>query len=236
MSDLVKSLTQLIDETLLEIETLKKGRFEAEEIELGDKKANGEMVAKKEDEEKEDEKEEEKTEKAEDKKEFADKDHKHDIECKVVKADEEDKEDEDDEEDEMEKAEMECAKAEEAFKAACAKRDAMKKGVLEEKDSKEEIKKSIDARVQPIEAKLEEITNLVKKLADSPVPARGSTFKSIQPLAKSEDSQPLSKSKVLEELVTLKKSGKPVTSEDVLRAELGGLQDIEEIATKYGIK
>jgi len=221
MSDLVKSLTQLIDETLLEIETLKKGRFEAEEIELGDKKANGEMVAKKEDEE-----EEKKEDPVEEKKEE-----------EAKKAEEDEKEeDEDDEEDEMEKAEMECAKAEEAFKAACAKRDAMKKGVLEEKDSKEEIKKSIDARVQPIEAKLEEITNLVKKLADSPVPARGSTFKSIQPLAKSEDSQPLSKSKVLEELVTLKKSGKPVTSEDVLRAELGGLQDIEEIATKYGIK
>jgi hypothetical protein len=216
MSDLVKSLTQLIDETLLEIETLKKGRFEAEEIELGDKKANGEMVAKKEDEE-----EEKKEDPVEEKKEE-----------EAKKAEEDEKEeDEDDEEDEMEKAEMECAKAEEAFKAACAKRDAMKKGVLEEKDSKEEIKKSIDARVQPIEAKLEEITNLVKKLADSPVP-----FKSIQPLAKSEDSQPLSKSKVLEELVTLKKSGKPVTSEDVLRAELGGLQDIEEIATKYGIK
>jgi small-conductance mechanosensitive channel len=214
MSDLVKSLTELIDETLAEIETLKKGRFDAEEIELGDNKANGEMVAKKEDEEKDEEKveekEEEKAEKAEDK--------------------EEEKEDE---EDEMEKAEQECAKAEEAFKAACAKRDAMKKGVLEEK---EEIKKSIDARIQPIEARLEEITSLVKKLADSPVPARGSTFKSIQPLAKSEESQPLTKSKVLDELVTLKKSGKPVASEDVFRAELGGLSDLEEIATKYGIK
>jgi hypothetical protein len=228
MSDLVKSLTQLIDETLLEIETLKKGRFEAEEVELGDKKANGEMVAKKEDEEeekKEDPVEEKKEDPVEEKKEE-----------ETKKAEEEDKEDKEEDEDEFKKAEMECAKAEEAYKAACAKRDAMKKGVLEEKDSKEEIKKSIDARVQPIEAKLEEITSLVKKLADSPVPARGSTFKSIQPLAKSEDSQPLSKSKVLEELVTLKKSGKPVTSEDVLRAELGGLQDIEEIATKYGIK
>lgn len=230
MSDLVKSLTELIDETLAEIETLKKGRFDAEEIELGDNKANGEMVAKKEDEEKEDEKEEEKAEKAEDKKEFADKDHKHDIECKVVKADEED-EDEEDEEDE------EFKKAEEAYKAACMKRDmkkAEKKGVNVEK--MEEVKKSIDARIQPIEARLEEITSLVKKLADSPVPARGSTFKSIQPLAKSEESQPLSKSKVLDELVTLKKSGKPVASEDVFRAELGGLSDLEEIATKYGIK
>jgi len=231
MSDLVKSLTELIDETLAEIESLKKGRFDAEEIELGDDKANGEMVAKKEDEEKEDEKEEEKTEKAEDKKEFADKDHKHDIECKVVKADEEDKEDEEDEEDE------EFKKAEEAFKAACMKRDmkkAEKKGVNVEK--MEEVKKSIDARIQPIEARLEEITSLVKKLADSPVPARGSTFRSIQPLAKSEESQPLSKSKVLDDLVNLKKSGKPVSSEDVFRVELGGLSDLEEIATKYGIK
>ena len=218
MSDLVKSLTELIDETLAEIESLKKGRFDAEEIELGDDKANGEMVAKKEDEEKEEEKaeekEEEKAEKAEDK-------------------EEEKEEDKEDEEDEMEKAEQECAKAEEAFKAACAKRDSMKKGVLEEK---EEIKKSIDARIQPIEARLEEITSLVKKLADSPVPARGSTFRSIQPLAKSEESQPLSKSKVLDDLVNLKKSGKQVSSEDVFRVELGGLSDLEEIATKYGIK
>lgn len=219
MSDLVKSLTELIDETLNEIEALKKGRFDAEEIELGDKKANGEMVAKKEDEE------EEKKEEAEEKKE-------EEVEKKEDEK-EEDEEDEEGEEDEFKKAEMECAKAEEAFKAACAKRDAMKKGVLEEK---EEIKKSIDARVQPIEAKLEEITTLVKKLAETPVPARGSTFKSIQPLAKSNESSTLSKAKVLDELVSLKKSGKPVTSEDVLRAELGGLSDIEEIANKYGIK
>jgi hypothetical protein len=228
MSDLVKSLTELIDETLAEIETLKKGRFDAEEIDLGDDKANGEMVAKKEDEDKEEDKEDEKAEKAEDKKDCADKDHKHDIECKVVKADDEEEEDEEDEE---------FKKAEEAFKAACAKRDmkkAEKKGVNVEK--MEEVKKSIDARIQPIEARLEEITSLVKKLADSPVPARGSTFKSIQPLAKSEESQPLSKSKVLDDLVNLKKSGKPVASEDVFRVELGGLSDLEEIATKYGIK
>ena len=60
---LSKSLADLIDETLAEIEELKKSdRFSAEEIELGDKSAQGglskEEAEKAEDEEDEDEDEE----------------------------------------------------------------------------------------------------------------------------------------------------------------------------------
>jgi len=40
----------------------------------------------------------------------------------------------------------------------------------------------------------------------------------------------------LSDLVSLKKSGKEVSSDDVLRAEIGGQGDLHEIATKYGIK
>lgn len=228
--NLVKSLTQLIDETLAEIETLKKGRFDPAMIDLADDKANGSVdtttVNKAEDEEDEDKKEDDEVV---EKKEFADKDHKHDIECKVVKADDEEEDDDEDEDEEFKKAE-------EVYKAACAKRDmkkAEKKGVNVEK--MEEVKKSIDARVQPIEAKLEEITTLVKKLADAPVGARGHTFMNVQPLAKSQDGgEPLSKAVVLEKLIDLKKSGKDVLTEDVIRAEMGG--DLNEIANKYGLK
>lgn len=213
--NLVKSLSQLIDETLQEIETLKKGRFDPEMIDMADDKANGSMdtktVNKAEDEKEEDKEDEEKVEKAD-----------------------EDKEEDDEEEDEDE----EFKKAEEAYKAACAKRD-MKKAEKKEGinvEKMEEVKKSIDARVLPIEARLEEITNLVKKLADSPVPARGTTFRNVQPLAKSNDVEPLNKAQVLDKLVELKKSGSNVLSEDVIRAEMGGAEDVYEIANKYGLK
>lgn len=226
--NLVKSLSQLIDETLQEIETLKKGRFDPEMIDMADDKANGSMDTKTVNKAEDEKKDEEQDKKIDEK---ADKDHEHKVECEVKKADDEDDEDDDDEDEEFKKAE-------EAYKAACAKRDMKKaekkKGINVEK--MEDVKKSIDARVQPIEAKLEEITNLVKKLADSPVPARGATFRNVQPLAKSNDVEPLNKAQVLDKLVELKKSGSNVLSEDVIRAEMGGAEDVAEIANKYGLK
>jgi hypothetical protein len=214
--NLVKSLTQLIDETLSEIETLKKGRFDPAMIDLADDKANGSV----------DTTTVNKAEEDEDKKEDDEKE-----EDEVVEKKEEDKEEDEDEEDEDE----EFKKAEEAYKAACAKRDmkkAEKDGVNVEK--MEEVKKSIDARVSPLEAKLEEISTLVKKLADAPVGARGHTFMNVQPLAKSQDGgEPLSKAMVLEKLIDLQKTGRDVTN-DVIRAEMGG--DLNEIANKYGLK
>jgi hypothetical protein len=236
--DLAKSLTELIDETLAELEDLRKSRFDAEEIDMGSD-PNGEMKKeedKKEDEEKE---EDEKAEKAEDKEE----DKKEDE--KAEKAEDKEEDEEESEEDEMKKADEECAKAEKMYKECMAKRDQlaekikMKKGESKPAEMKKSTQENseIESLKKTFEAKLAEIADTVKKLADQPAPARGVSYKDIQPLAKGiSDAEPLSKTKVLNDLVTLKKSGKEVSTEDVLRAELGSQGDLQEIASKYSIK
>ena len=70
--ELRKSLTDLIDETLLELEELKKSRFAASEVKLegpgegiAGKPSNGDLHAKKEDKDEDDKDEKDKAEKAE---------------------------------------------------------------------------------------------------------------------------------------------------------------------------
>ena len=235
MSNLQKSLAELIDETLAEIETLKKSeRYSAHEIELGEPKANGSM-------------ETSSVQKA-DKKDEEDEEEKEEDEAK--------KSDDDDDEDDMAKAEDDCKKADEACEKAMKKYEmckaeaehkkkmfAMKKGEAskeekeDKKDDKEEkeLKKSIDARVAPLEAKISDVLAAVKRLAEAPVPARGTSYRSVQPLAKSNDVEPLSKAAVVNRLVDLKKSGTNVASEDVISLETGS-GDVQAIANKYGIK
>jgi exonuclease VII large subunit len=240
-NNLAKSLTDLIDETLAEIEALKKSdRFAPEEIEMGhdaDGSVHTEHVAAKaedDEEEKDDRDEEEDEEEAE----------------KAEKA--------------YWKAEEECEKAEHALKEAMKKRDmckaecdkhmekkehdeahkaegvnALSKAEKKEKKIKKmekKLAKSLDERVAPIENQIAQVLEAVKKLADSPVPARGATYKHVQPLAKSVSEESLSKSQVLNELITLKKSGREVAIEDVLKAEIGGAGELQDIANKYGIK
>jgi hypothetical protein len=225
---LVKSLSDLIDETLAEIEGLKKSRMEAEEMTIGDSKANGSLSGSE-------------VEKADDEEGEEDEDSEED-------EDEDEMEKGVNDEAEMKKADEECAKAEKAWKDAMKKRDSMAKKDEEkedkedekekEKESEEKMEKSIKARVAPLEAKMDEMMKAIAAIAKSPVPSRGVSFKDVQPLAKSNatDVQPLVKSVVLDKLIDLRKSGSSVTSEDVLRAELGTQSDVEMIANKYGIK
>ena len=224
---LVKSLSDLIDETLAEIEGLKKSRMEAEEMTIGDSKANGSLSGSS-------------VEKADDEEEGEDEDSEED-------EDEDEMEKGVNDEAEMKKADEEVAKAEKSWKDAMKKRDAMAKKDKDEekedeeekeKESEEKMEKTIKARVAPIEAKMDEMMKAIAAIAKSPVPSRGISFKDVQPLAKSSatDVQPLVKSVVLDKLIDLRKSGSNVTSEDVLRAELGGQADVEMIANKYGIK
>jgi hypothetical protein len=240
--NLAKSLTDLIDETLAEIEALKKSdRFSAEEIEMdhdadGSTETHAVSKADEEDEKEEDEEHEE---------------EEHEDEAKKA-------------EHAYKKAEEECEKAEHAYKEAMKKRemckadhdkhmtkkehdeahksDGVNEMVKEDKEKKmkkmeKKLAKSIEARVAPLESQISQVLEAVKKLADAPVPARGATYKNVQPLAKgSVEAEPLNKSQVLGELITLKKSGKEVPTEDVLKAEIGSASELQEIATKYGIK
>lgn len=236
MDNLQKSLTELIDETLAEIEALKKSeRYSAHEIDLADDKANGSMDTKSiakadEDEDKEEEKEES-------------------DEAKKSDDEDEDDEEDEDEEAEMKKAEEACAKALKKYEMAKADAEhkkkmlAMKKGEWDKKEDKKEddkdedkdLKKSIDARVAPIESKLSEVLSAVKKLSDTPVPARGASYRDVKPLAKSIEVETLSKAQVLNEMISLKKSGKEVLSEDVIQVEDGSADHLT-MARKYGIK
>jgi len=96
------------------------------------------------------------------------------------------------------------------------------------------MKSYVEERVKPLEDKLSTILDLVNKIADQPVQAKGITARTI-PLMKSSDNaiETLSKAQVANKLFELKKSGKQVDSLDVARAEMG--QDLANIIKKYEI-
>lgn len=214
-SELVKSLNVLIDETLSELEELKKSRFSASEIKLdgpgedgiAGKPASGSM----EKEEKEKDEDEDKEDEEEDKK-------------KMDKADEEaesDDEDEDSDEDEEEDKKEEMDKK---MKKSQSEMTSLMKGYVEE-------------RMKPLESSLATIIEMVNRLSNQPVAAKGYTSRGIMPLFKSADEsgsgEPLTKAQVSSKLWELKKSGTPVDSLDVTKAEMG--QDLESITKKYKI-
>jgi hypothetical protein len=232
-TELYKSMVDLIDQTIAEIEELKKSdRFQAAEIKIegpgegiAGKPAQGDLEAKKAEEEaKEKEAEEEKKKK----------------------------------EEEAKKAEMEKGINEEE-----AKKAEMEKGINEEKpvkkeedeeeeededEEEEEAKKSdveindlmksmIDERVKPIETKIDSILNLIKELADTPVSPKSVSYKDIAPLKKSiDEEQPLNKTDVASKLFELKKSGVKVDTMDITQAELADPATLQKIVTKYNIK
>jgi hypothetical protein len=220
-SELVKSLHVLIDETLSELEELKKSRFSATEVKLdgpgedgiAGKPASGSM----EKEEKEKEKEEDEEEKEEE-----------------AKKSEEDEDEEEQEDEETEKSESEEDEEDEDEDKEKAMEQKMKKSIEETSSL---MKSYVDERMKPLEDKLSTIVDLVNKLADQPVAPRGFTARSVSPLAKSADefgsSEPLSKAQVSSKLWELKKSGTAVDSLDVTKAEMG--QDLESIVKKYKI-
>lgn len=216
--DLIKSLVDLIDETIVEVEELKKSdRFSAAEIKLegpgqgiDGKDPNGKI------EKDEDEKEDDEDEKK--KKEFAAKDHKHEVECEVKK---EEKDEDDKDEDGKDEDEKEDKKPEEMKKSEAQADDLMKS--------------MVEARVKPLEDKIGSILELVKSLADAPRAQKSVSYNDVAPLTKSAP-ESLSKSSVLEKLFDLKKSGTDVDSVDIAQAELGDANTVNRIVEKYNIK
>jgi flagellar biosynthesis GTPase FlhF len=222
-SKLTKSLTDLIDETLQELDELRKSRFAAAEIKIegpGDgidgKPSNGDLEAKKAEDKEKEEKEQE-DEKAEEKAEKS--------ECMDKK---EDKDEEKDEE--------HPSKEETKEKAKDIEEDAkeIKKLHKSIEESESLMKSYVEERVRPLEDKLSTILDLVNKIADQPVAPKGATFKAA-PLMKSEDAgvEPLSKAQVASKLFELKKSGTRVDSLDIAKAEMG--QDLKTLIKKYEI-
>jgi len=181
--ELAKSLTSLIDETISEIEDLKKSRFSAAEVKVGDDKsidgrsASGDIAK---DEDKDKDKDKDKDDDKDDDKD-ADKD---DVEKGV-----------------LDEAEKEKIKKEEAAKAEIAKEEAAKAEIAKEEAAKAEpaegydIKKSldeqeslmksyIDQKIAPLEGQLKSILEAVTAMGDAPVDSKGVTANMV-PLQKS---------------------------------------------------
>lgn len=242
-ADLQKSLVALIDETLNELEELKKSKFAADEIKIegpGEKDLAGKPVNGKLDAEKADK--EEKEEKEEDEKE----------EKKVEKKEEkeEDKEEEKEEKKEMEKGVLDEAEEKKVVKKEeKEEKEEKKEDKKEEKEEKKEfpfkksledqealLKSYVDSKISGFESKLTQLTDMVAKLADQPVERKGIAAGQFAPLKKSEDTRILSKSDVASKLFELKKSGKLVETSDIVKAETGSSEDLRTIVDKYEIK
>src|SRR5574343_605346 len=234
---LTKSLTDLIDETLMELDELRKSKFAAAEIKIegpGDgiagKPSDGKLDAAKAEDKKDDEKEEDKKE---------DKAEKGENEEAAKGENEEAAKAEDKKEDKKDDKEphKDDPKHEEKEKKIAKELLDMHKGEMKKslEDSESLMKSYVEERVAPLEAKLSTILDLVNKIADQPVAPKGATARSAAPLFKSADEagEPLSKAQVANKLFELKKSGTRVDSLDIAKAEMG--QDLQQIAKNYEI-
>jgi len=234
---LTKSLTDLIDETLQELDELRKSRFSASEIKIegpgegiAGKPSDGDLHAKKaEDKDKDGEDDNDKDDKKKDM-EKGTNDEAEKGENEAVKSEDMDKKDEKDKDDK--KKEDKDGDDDKDDKAKKAFNFNMKKS-FEESDSL--MKSYVEERIKPLEDKLTSIFDLVNKIADQPVPAKGVTARAVAPLLKSGDAgfEPLSKAQVASKLFELKKSGTKVDSLDITKAEMG--QDLQQIVNKYEI-
>lgn len=254
---LTKSLTDLIDETLSELEELRKSKMSAAEIKIegpgegiAGKPSDGELDAKKAEDEEEEDEEEEKAEKSEDEEDEEEEevekgdddpaDH-PDVKRKVKKllGKAEDKaEEEEEEEEKVEKASDKKEPHKDDPKHE-AKEKKLAQELLDMHKSTEEMtslmKGYVEERIQPLEQKLATILELVNSIADQPVAPKGVTVKTA-PLMKSnaaEYGETLSKAEVANKLFELKKSGTRVDSLDIAKAEMG--QDLANIVKKYEI-
>lgn len=244
--ELVKSLTSLIDETLEEIEEIKKSKYAASEIKIegpGDgiagKPTNGELDAKKKEDKEDEDKDEDDKDMDKGENEKADEDHGKFAQAPTVSKGENEKADED---------HGKFAQAPTVSKADEDKED--KEDEDKDKDEKKEMKKSIDeseelmksyvdTKFDALEERLSKMAEMMEAMADTPVERKGVPA-GVQALAKSSEDtevQPLSKSEVASSLFELKKSGTHVDSSDIFRVETSkNYGELKTIADKYGVK
>ena len=260
--ELRKSLTDLIDETLLELEELKKSRYSAAEIQIkgpgegiAGKPSNGDLHAKaedkKDDEDEDEDDEDEKAEKAEGHNRQADPNGGHHQVDKAEsgmpagtsaeKAEGQNRQaDPNGGHHQMDKAEDDKKKDKKKDKKDDEDeddKDEKKENPFMRKSEKEFeglMKSFVEDRVKPLEDKLSTILNLVNKIAEQPVSHKGVAANAV-PLRKSADDsgEQLSKSEVASKLFELKKSGTKVDTLDITRAEMG--HDLQKIVDKYKI-
>jgi len=243
--EMVKSLIDLIDESLAELDELKKSdRFSASEITLGD---SGSGIADKDKNGKLDKEETEKMEDAGAMPEEAMKAEGKNRESdpnggnhQIVKGEDEEededdkkkKKDDEDEDDDMDKAEGKNRESDP--NGGNHQIVKMEKSIQENNDL---MKSYVDERISPIEDKISTLLGLVQEIADSPVPSKSVSYKDVQPLQKSVDApEALSKSQAIDKLFEMKKSGENVDTTDITAAELGTPADLAKVIEKYSLK
>lgn len=243
--ELVKSLTSLIDETLEEIEEIKKSKYAATEVKLdgpgedgiAGKSANGELDAKKAEDEDEKKKKEKEDEDEDDmdkgENEKADPDHGKFAQAPSVTKGENEKADED--HGKFAQAPTVSKKEDEDEEDKKEDKEDMKKSI----QAQEQLMKSyVDTKFSALEERLSKMTEMMESIADAPVERRGVPA-GVKPLSKSaeEFEETLNKTSVADSLFSLKKSGQEVDSMDVFRVETSkNYGELKAIADKYGIK
>lgn len=252
--ELVKSLTSLIDETLEEIEEIKKSKYAASEVKIegpGDgiagKPVNGELDAKKkEDDEDEDKDKKDEMDKGENEK--ADEDAGKFAEAPTVSKGENEKADEDagkfaeaptiskGEEDQETKRGRQPQEEGDTEEDHDKKEKKMKKSVEE---SESLMKSYVDTKFVALEERLSKMAEMIESIADAPVERKGIPS-GVKPLHKSADhavEETLTKSDVADKLFELKKSGTHVDSSDIFQVEVSkNYNELKAIADKYGVK
>ena len=259
-NELAKSLVDLIDETLDEIEELKKSsKFAASEVKIAGPgtdaiagaPTDGKLDAKKADDDDKDDDDKDK-----DKDVDKDKDmEKADVAKAMEKMDDMDKAEMYkmymDNKSKMDKGENEKANpggADYSDKSGGKNHGNMDKSnepesapIQKQEASKEDeglIKSYVDGRISSLENKFSEVADLVKKLGEQPTERKSvAAGAQVDALKKSIDEvEPLSKSEIASKLFELKKSGTYVDSAHIAQAETGSLTDARELAAKYDIK
>ena len=259
-AELKKSLIELIDESLAELEELKKSeRFRAAEISLGDPKSgikdqdrNG-SISKRDDEDED--------EKKKKKKEMDEEESSKDEAAK--------KEDDSESDDEMEKTDSGMPKGTAAEGDSMSSQDGVNRDAAPKDDKRlsksadekeqtesleafinelqksqeailESVKAYVDERLGEFESLFKSVSESLEALADEPVDPKGVSYKDIKPLRKSaeetEEMETLSKSEVLSKLMQLKKSGEDVATADITSVEIGGPADVSAVIQKYNLK
>lgn len=248
-NELAKSLVDLIDETLDEIEELKKSsKFAASEINIEGPGKNGvagaptdgKLDAKKADDDKDDDDDDKDKDKDMD---YKDKDMEKmdDMKANMEKMDDMDKADMYKMYMDKKKKDMEKGENEKADPGAVHKSVEAEKAPIQKEDSKEDsllLKSYIDGAISSLEGKFSEVSEMVKKLGEQPVERKSvAAGAQVDALKKSVDEmEPLSKSEIASKMFDLKKSGTFVDSAHIAQVETGSLTDAMELAAKYDIK
>lgn len=206
--EMAKSLVNLIDETISEIEDLKKSRYSAAETRIGDSDSGVSNM------DKDGNMEKEEAEKAEGKNSESDPGVPGTVDDAGADAP-------------KSNLEQEARKMEQPAEGYHIKKSLDKQESL--------FKSYVDEKYDALEKRLAAILDVVKEIGDEPAAPKGVQTGGFVALQKNNEDEveTLSKSQTLDKLLDLKKSGTYVDTADIASVEIGG--DPQAIVEKYNL-